>query len=462
MEYTAYCINKEVDRELYLCQGKCRDDYKVRCDLDEITVVGNSDEVEHCMKKEGALTVYRAFYVLGHDFSEMYRATDFEFMCWPDGYDYKATDCWYTSQEDACREAVRVFPDKGSHGVVYVRGTLNCHVYEPIEFPVSVFMSYAVNKKTGKESLCARLNAHPEIDGMYATGKVFFPDKSWKDVHFGAAEVTITKEMDTYGFISGANTEQFDVWSDENIDGFVGFLDKQITENCGNPFDAASTLTLAEHPVYGKIAIAVASSSRRYHRTEKFFALFFVTRKTGDFTWYSNESVYNDPATKVIKTLSISQFLKEYIESIHGTEEELTKKANATHSKWFEAYKRSYGSANVSYIADTYSDVFESVEIPGIADIVYDFIDNGLIHVTQMQNTGLLFLSWDVSMFRSLLYFESEEVEEALEEVRRYNKVTDEQLDKMVRAGKLYPTHRSTTYGSGYSHQRPRRSHLTR
>lgn len=72
----------------------------------------------------------------------------------------------------------------------------NGYEFCPEELKVLIF--------EGPKGLYARINNHPEVDGEWALGKVFFPVRNSK-LTAGWAKVTITKECDTYGFIDGDN-----------------------------------------------------------------------------------------------------------------------------------------------------------------------------------------------------------------------------------------------------------------
>ena len=60
----------------------------------------------------------------------------------------------------------------------FVKLKLDMEMYEPAQFPMEVRLSYEKKRGSDKKSLCARINTHPEMDGKYSKGKIFFPDKS--------------------------------------------------------------------------------------------------------------------------------------------------------------------------------------------------------------------------------------------------------------------------------------------
>ena len=77
-------------------------------------------------------------------------------------------------------------------------GYLNTEQIEPLEkeFPVYFHLD-------DKGRPYARIDAHPEWEGFSRKGKVFFPDRSFVGADMGEAIVSISKEFDTYGFLTG-------------------------------------------------------------------------------------------------------------------------------------------------------------------------------------------------------------------------------------------------------------------
>lgn len=127
--------------------------------------------------------------------------------------DLRAT-AWYLSEEEACEGGARL---KLCGGGVQ-RGILNKESIEPLTQPLTV--TFELDEK-GRPF--TRINAHPEWDGKRAKGKIFFPDRSFVGADSGAAFVSIAKEFDTYGFLSGEmvkfgmpDMNQFLDWAWEN------------------------------------------------------------------------------------------------------------------------------------------------------------------------------------------------------------------------------------------------------
>lgn len=94
--------------------------------------------------------------------------------------------------------------------------TLNTKNYEPMEFPRRVELTMSSKIRDGR--LVVRLNAHPEYDGHRSHGKYYFPDKSF-NACVGPAMVSISKETETYGFLTG------EMIKPENVPDFDQLLD---------------------------------------------------------------------------------------------------------------------------------------------------------------------------------------------------------------------------------------------
>lgn len=101
---------------------------------------------------------------------------------------------WYLSSEEACEGGARL---KLCDGDIQL-GTLNNETIEPLTQPLGV--TFELDKR-GRPF--TRINSHPERDGKMSKGKIFFPDRSFIGADSGEALVTIAKEFETYGFLSG-------------------------------------------------------------------------------------------------------------------------------------------------------------------------------------------------------------------------------------------------------------------
>lgn len=101
---------------------------------------------------------------------------------------------WYLTAEEAEEERDRLGLGNGCPQ----KGTLNLESIDPL--PQQFQIQFELD---GKGRPFTRINAHPERDGKTLKGKIFFPDRSFVGADSGAATVSISKEFDTYGFLSG-------------------------------------------------------------------------------------------------------------------------------------------------------------------------------------------------------------------------------------------------------------------
>lgn len=117
-----------------------------------------------------------------------------DILCRVREYDGDKATSWYKTREEAWEAAgLLKFKDP-----VPEMAYLNTEQIEPLdkEFEVKFELD-----ETGRPF--TRLNAHPEVDGRGRKGKIFFPDRSFVGADLGRAKVSISKEFDTYGFLTG-------------------------------------------------------------------------------------------------------------------------------------------------------------------------------------------------------------------------------------------------------------------
>ena len=106
------------------------------------------------------------------------------------------TTAWYLSDSEA-REAAGQLRLTDGH---LQFGELDMEQIDPLRTGQKFSVQFELD---GKGRLFTRINAHPERDGLRGKGKVFFPDRSFVGADCGDAVVSIVKEFDTYGFLSG-------------------------------------------------------------------------------------------------------------------------------------------------------------------------------------------------------------------------------------------------------------------
>lgn len=126
------------------------------------------------------------------------------------------TTAWYFTQEEA---------EEGRERMRLVAGFLQYGTLDTEEIlPLSekFVVKFELDEK-GRPF--TRLNTHPERDGTHGKGKVFFPDRSFVGAVYGEATVSVEKELDTYGFLSGEmvkfgmpDMDRFLDWAWENAE----------------------------------------------------------------------------------------------------------------------------------------------------------------------------------------------------------------------------------------------------
>lgn len=101
---------------------------------------------------------------------------------------------WYLTEKEAEEGRDRL----GLSGGCLQRGILDLETIDPLPKPFRIRFDL-----DGKGRPFTRINAHPERDGNTLKGKIFFPDRAFVGADSGEALVSIAKEFDTYGFLSG-------------------------------------------------------------------------------------------------------------------------------------------------------------------------------------------------------------------------------------------------------------------
>ncbi len=126
------------------------------------------------------------------------------------------TTSWYTSEEEAVNAAAELQLD---HPVTICR-YYDAKLIDPL--PQKFHAQFQLDKQ-GRPYV--RFDAHPERDGYSRNGKIFFPDRSFVGADEGDAVISVSKEFDTYGFVSGKmvefgmpGMEEFLDWAWENQD----------------------------------------------------------------------------------------------------------------------------------------------------------------------------------------------------------------------------------------------------
>lgn len=149
--------------------------------------------------------------------------------------------------------------------------------YPEPKFPMEVVIES--DNKDGEQRFFARINTHPNLDGIKSSGKMFFPDRSWveKGVHVGPAKVKVKFEKPTFGIMLGENMdpklptfEELKVYlKAQDIPGTVLII-KQIFPSLGEVYKRSSAkaagyeLFVVTHTADGKRQVATTVDTLNY------------------------------------------------------------------------------------------------------------------------------------------------------------------------------------------------------
>ena len=213
-------FNGQIFGDAYLCRGMLLD-----CDM-------------HCIPAEHELACP----------PDWDPSADCEALIYRDGNAVSSDDPWYLSAEEAAN-AYHVSPDD------IIPRLLNTEVIEPLQFPL------LVDVQMGEKGPVVWSNTHPELDGRYVKGKIFFPDRSWDKEHIckGPAMVSITKEFTTYGFVKGEMVS-FEAQSPEYSDFLDWAWNKRLKD---------TVVAIVRHPIRGKYYAILDSWRGKYKRVRK-------------------------------------------------------------------------------------------------------------------------------------------------------------------------------------------------
>lgn len=121
---------------------------------------------------------------------------------------------FFFTPEEAINHYVK---GSGADGESYFAEIYNIYPasYKPVELPTTVMLY------KGDRGLCCRLNLHPEEDGAYCRGKIYFVDRSCTDkAREGLFVVTSVKDKGSYGFVSGY-MKQYKAPSTEQVVSYI-------------------------------------------------------------------------------------------------------------------------------------------------------------------------------------------------------------------------------------------------
>lgn len=334
-------------------------------------------------------------------------------------YLYRCTDAargsnkstsWYPTEMEAQEAAkrMRLMPSY-SHdgGDVYSedQARFSTEEIDPIDKVVRVKF-----ERDDKGRLFTRLNAHPEWDGdtPQERSKIFFPDKSFDLADVGEAIVSIAKELDTFGFLTGE---------------MVKFEDKTLTKSAildwaWDKGYAAQELVVINHPARGRYYAMFDGED--YERITQFYD---YTEKENyiytDTPFYEGEVVKQDIDHY---TESRATFLQLFMEDVWGTELD-TAKIEAMF-KPSEFYEESNHVVHWDKSLKLHSKAIDAAVKSGALS---QYVAHGL-HIEVV--------TYNYSVF-ALMTLSVDEVKSLAAEVSAINAKADEAAKNLRRKGKL-------------------------
>lgn len=320
------------------------------------------------------------------------------------------TTSWYFTEIEAqeAAERLRLTPsyvsDNGHKYYSIDRATFSAEEIEPQSDVVRVEFE---RDKNGR--LFTRLNAHPERDGFIPQGqsKIFFPDKSFTLADVGEADVSVAKEFDTYGFLTGE---------------MVKFEDKTLTESA--ILDWAwekgyfvQELVTINHPARGRYYAMY--DGKGYTPISQFYD--YIEERN---VVYADTVCYSDVVKQDAERYTESQdtFSQLFIEDVWGTEvdsgkvEEMFKP-----SKFFEATD--------GELPWNKSTKFHSTTIDAA-------VKGGVLSQYVLSGTHIEVVSYSYNVF-ALLTLSVDEAKSLSVEVSAINTKADEAANNLRRKGKL-------------------------
>lgn len=218
---------------------------------------------------------------------------------------------WFLSLEAAQGLARQIFPEDGY--VAYMTIYLDLEIYEPLRFPTKV----NIFKRSEKDQrLCAKINTHPEVDGLINKGKFFFPDPSWKDVVEGPANVSLVYELSNYGFIIGKPAKLENVLEENLIGKFVSYLQEEKKARFSYVKDETN-LKIVNSPIRGRYLYVQGINTFNGRREPMEFCGYFtyeysVGPEKPSFSMVIAPWVVDDAEKYMERSMTVAEFLLEH------------------------------------------------------------------------------------------------------------------------------------------------------
>lgn len=393
----------------YLCRGEC---------VNALIFEGYKRQDIDNMIEEGRL-LYDRYYddpsIDGIGVYEMLAECDMCYRVSTDG----VTTSWFLTEKEALDSGALMKIDMETRKEHLQRYLLNIKQIDPIGSEIPCSMEIGEDGR-----FITRIATHPELYGLIT--KPFFPDRSWKDVGFGPAIVTVTNEKDKYGFVTGkmlpfsapTNNFAFTKWLSEHNG--ADCMCHKIEHATRGTFYAMSYKAYgpSESTRYGIITEHIISAGKQDDSAQ--YELAYTCHE--DHFPFKDDIVLSCTADELISYMMYGDI------ETHRELKNLLKAASAE-CEYTNVLKYDFSTAWV-----------EDPNIGSYPDLISIAIEYDLLRAYILPGYGIKALNLrDVS---AIVCFDTAEIREIAEFMRKHNIKAAEAVKTNTRKGKLKVTHR--------------------
>lgn len=275
--------------------------------------------------------------------------------------------------------------------------TLRPPYLKPVKLPTTAYLT------PGDRGLYTHLNLHPEIDGLDARGKVYFPDRSCADnLTCGEAIITEVRDKGSYGFFKGHNVK-YEWPTDDQLDAYIHDRNDMWNE----------VLVYIETAHFGKF---ILTGSRFVYGSEGYVVHNGIGVRDGELVPISDYMRIEQDKVREVKRVEVPDFIcKRYHDCSFG---ELLKKFVEAPQAEKMARWGHYHDKFISKLMDEASD--SAVVRPMASEqgvFFYDIRPDGIAS--------------------ALSCFSKEEMDEIVKTVNQVNMAATEQIRSLIKRGKM-------------------------
>ena len=292
----------------------------------------------------------------------------------------------------------------------YILNTKNC---EPLKFPRRVEFTTSEN---GDGRLVVRFNAHPEYDGSYSSGKYYFPDKSFKAC-IGPAMVSISKESETYGFLTG------EMIKPDNVPEFDKLLDWAWAYK---PDGKVAIINSPFRGTYYASEVATDDAQQYFRSYQRFYVNELLKKDKCDVADYIKEAHWDEDWVlyDVQNYAVIRSFTDLFLENAWGSEWTWdTVRAIFNKCEGDEALKAKFHWAMTDRVP--------------IGNQLERAATVGLVKVWELPSYKVYTVKLCIKNILGVINFTPEEAKELAAEITAINEKADTDIKDLVKRGKL-------------------------